>query len=201
MIGRLIWLVLLCVAALALAVQTPFPQRMRPSGIRVEYMGKSHLSGGEKDAIIGTVFKGLDPGTCVSSERSLAEELDSIRIARAALHSAAQAELLVQASDDCNCSPTGNCGFWVLHKSGKAFEVLLATGNVQGFSVQSTRTHGYRDLMTSSHGSASMHGLTLYKFDGKQYQQTDCAMEEYMMREDGSIADRPVITSTPCSIE
>jgi hypothetical protein len=187
------------VAALALAVQTPFPQRMRPSGIRVEYLGKSHLSKSGKGAIIRTVFKDLDPGTCVSSERSLAEELDDIRVARAALHSAAHSELLVQASDDCNCSPTGNCGFWVLHKSGRGFDVLLATDNVQSFSVQNTRAHGYRDLMTSSHGSATMHELTLYKFDGKQYRQMDCAMEEYVVREDGSIADRPVITSMPCS--
>jgi hypothetical protein len=77
----------------------------------------------------------------------------------------------------------------------------LATDNVQGFSVESTRTHGYRDLMTSSHGSATMHGLTLYKFDGKQYRQTDCAVEEYETREDGSTADKPTITSVQCEAE
>ena len=198
---RLTLLVLLCMAALALAVQTPFSQRTRLPGLRVEYLGKSHLSKSEKDAIVSIVFKDLGPQACVSSERSRAEEIDIIRVARAALHSAAKTDLLVQGSGDCNCSATGNCAFWVIRKRRKDFEVLLATDNVQGFSVERARTHGYRDLMTSSHGSATVHGLTLYKFDGKQYRQTDCAVEEYMMREDGSNADKPTITPTECTPE
>lgn len=188
-------------ASLATAVQQPFPHELGAPGVKVQYLGKARLPKSEKDAIVAVVFKDIAPKECISPERSLEQEIDAIRIARAALHTNAPEQLLVQASDACHCGGTGNCGFWVLERRGKGFHVLLETEMVQRFGVEPSRSNGYRDILTSSHGSATLSGLVLYKFDGKKYRATDCASVEYEVKEDGSAAGPPKLTRTKCGAD
>jgi hypothetical protein len=107
----------------------------------------------------------------------------------------------VQASDNCNCGGTGNCSFWILREKPGGFDTLLATDMVQTFSMETSTRNGYKDVMTSAHGSAFYSDLALYQFDGKQYRKTHCAREEYKQREDGSFSDKPTITPTECGTE
>jgi hypothetical protein len=188
-------------ASAAPAAQQPFPHVMGPPGARISYLGKAHLPKSEKDAIVALVFKDIAPQRCVSPERSLEQEIDTIRIARAALHTNAPEHLLVQASDACHCGGTGNCGFWVLERRGKGFRALLETEMVQQFSVERSRSNGYLDIMTSSHDSASLQGLVLYKFDGKKYRAADCASVEYEVKEDGNAAGPPRLTRMKCGAD
>jgi hypothetical protein len=51
---------------------------------------------------------------------------------------------------------------------------LASLGSIQTFEPQSTVSHGYRDVRTSMHGSAWEGGLTLYKFNGRQYRRVQC---------------------------
>jgi hypothetical protein len=200
MIARLLIVPLAMAASLA-PLQQPFPHEMGPAGVQVAYLGKAHLPISDKDAIVALVFKDISPKQCISPERSLAQELDTIRIAHAALHANAPEQLLVQASDACHCGGTGNCAFWVLERSGKGFRVLLETEMVQRFALEPSRSNGYRDIVTSSHGSAIFQGLVLYKFDGKKYRAADCASVEYEVKDDGSQAGPPKVTRTKCGAD
>jgi hypothetical protein len=193
MIRWMILSILVLGAAAMAGPQQAFPHPMNQSSVHVVYLGKAHMNPADKRAIVDLVFKRINPQDCSA-------EIDNIRIARAALHSAQETELLVQASDNCNCGGTGNCAFWILHKTAHGFDVLLETDMVQIFSVEATRNRGYKDVMTSAHGSATFSELTLYEFDGKRYHKARCADQQYPEREDGGIADKPVITLTPCGI-
>ena len=202
MIARLLLVPLaMAAASLALPLQQPFPHVMGPAGVQVEYLGEAHLPKSKKDAIVAVVFKDISPNRCIFPGRTLKQEIDTIRIARAALRANAPEQLLVQASDACHCGGTGNCGFWVVERRGKGFRVLLETEMVQEFSLEQSRSNGYRDIMTSSHGSATLQGLVLYKFDGKQYRTSDCASVEYPIKDDGSPAGPPKLTRMKCGAD
>ena len=188
-------------ASLAPPLQQPFPHEIGPPGVQVQYLGKAHLPKSEKDAIVALVFKDIAPKECIFPRRTLQQEIDAISIARAALHTKAPEQLLVQASDACHCGVTGNCAFWVLERREKGFHVLLKTEMVHLFSVEASRSNGYRDILTSSHGSATLQGLVLYKFDGKQYRATDCASAQYEIKDDGNLAGPPKLTRTKCGAE
>jgi hypothetical protein len=175
-----------------------FPHKMGPPGVRIEYLGKSDLPKTDKDGIVSLVFEGQVAKECVSPGRSERQEIESIRVARANLGPKEEENLLVQASDNCHCGGTGNCAFWVVRKTAGGLEPLLETEVVQAFSLEKTRTHGYTDILTSSHGSAFLSELTLYQFDGKLYRAASCAKVEYKIREDDSVSDEPTITSEEC---
>jgi uncharacterized protein YqkB len=184
----------------SLVYQEWSPHPVGRPGVKIEYLGKAHVSPQERSAIIALVFARSSPSECLGFERTEHEEIDTIRIARARL-APGERDLFVQASDNCNCGGTGNCEFWILREKPGGFDTLLETNMVQMFSIERSSRNGYKDLMTSAHGSAFYSDLTLYQFDGKRYRKTHCAREEYEQREDGSISDKPMITASECDAE
>lgn len=184
----------------SLVFQSGFPHPMGRPNVKVEYLGKAHVSPRERSAIIALVFAGSRPSECLGYMRTEAQEIDTIRIARVNL-AARERDLLVQASDNCNCGGTGNCEFWILREKPGGFDTLLETNMVHLFSVERSSSNGYKDLMTSAHGSAFYSDLALYQFDGKRYRKTHCAGEEYEQRKDGSTSDKPMIIANECSAE
>lgn len=197
MIARALFVFALTAASVAVAPQRPFPHEIGPPGAKIEYLGKARLPKSDKDAIVAIVFRDVRVEECLAPQRSLPEEIDTIRIAPAALHAGAPAQLLVQASDNCHCGATGNCAFWVLEREGKSFRVLLETSMVHFFSLELSRKNGYRDILTSSHGSAFYSDLVLYRFDGAQYRATDCGSVDYGT-EDGGTAKHPRLARKEC---
>lgn len=105
--------------------------------------------------------------------------------------------LAIQGQSTCFCSPTGNCEFWIYQlKSGK-YRAILKLGSVQMFGFLKSRTHGYPDLVTWSHGSATESGGRLFRFDGNRYVASGRWDEEYeYLGDDGKIVtpDKPRIT-------
>jgi hypothetical protein len=201
---RVFWLILIFPVATALpAGQNTFPHPIGDSATKIEYLYKSHLPDGVKKAIVELVFEKSSASDCVFPGRTEQQEIDLIRVASTKL-SAQGTDLLVQASDRCNCGATGNCSFWVLHERQNDFDILLKTFLVQQFSVEPSRSNGFRDLITASHGSAFLQGLVLYQFDGKQYRATQCATAEYHLsdqKKDGheTVSDEPTISpAKPC---
>jgi len=158
----------------------------------------ARLSQSEVNAIAAIMFKD-HPTDCLEEIKSVQAAVLRAKPRWVDLSSRAGRELIVAAADPCNCSPTGNCLFWVLRKNGTGFDVLLETDLVHSYSVKNSRTNGYRDLMTASHGSAYQSGLTLYKFDGKEYNASECMNREYELQEDGSVAKKPTITKVDCN--
>jgi hypothetical protein len=193
-------LLLCAVFATAFAMQPGFPHRIGKPGVQIRYLSETDLPESTKAAITELVFWNLNTRDCIAHGSSVQEEIDVIRVAQASLNGRS-ADLLVQASDRCNCGGTGNCSFWVLRLRQNGLESLLATDMVQQFSVEKTRSHCYRDLMTATHGSATLQDLVLYRFDGKQYHASQCARVEYHRREDDSVSDKPTITSEECGTE
>lgn len=177
--------------------QGAFPRPMGEPGVKVGYLGKTRVSAQEKHAIVALVFSRSSLSECVSPERTEAEEIDAIRIVHATL-AKGERNLLVQASDSCNCGASGNCAFWILRQRPGGFDTLLRANMVQRFSIESSSSNGHKDVITASHGSASYSDLALYQFDGKKYHKTRCGAEEYKLRDDGTFDEKPTITSAKC---
>jgi hypothetical protein len=66
------------------------------------------------------------------------------------------------------------------------------------FGFLKSRTHGYPDLVTWSHGSATESGAQLFRFDGNRYIASGGWDEEYeYLGDDGKVVttDKPSIKS------
>jgi len=183
-----------------IVLQGSFPHPIGKANIKIEYLGKARVSAQEKSAIVALVFAGTSVQSCTGFNRNEKDEIESIRIARANLKQG-ERNLLIQASDNCNCGGTGNCSFWILRERPDGFDTLLNTFMVQSFAVEPSSSNGYKDVITYAHGSASYGELALYQFDGKQYHKTRCAEEEYKMRDDGTFEKKLTITSGECGTE
>ena len=72
-----------------------------------------------------------------------------------------------------------NCVAWIYRRANDGYERLLTAGSVEDIEPQSTISNKYRDIMTAHHESAWESDLTLYKFDGRQYQRTSCFSRTY----------------------
>lgn len=97
-----------------------------------------------------------------------------------------------------------NCATWIYHKAANRYQMLLDASSIQRVELQKTFTNGYRDIITSMHGSAWDSDLTLYKFDGKQYQRVGCFFRTYRYKDKlGNFREskRPRITRAKCEQE
>jgi hypothetical protein len=99
------------------------------------------------------------------------------------------------------CHSNANCSVWIYRRAGARYERLLDAGNVLELEPQKTFTHGYRDVMTTRHGSAWLSDLTLYKFDGRAYRRSACFSwrDNYLGRDGEShVLKKPRITRVAC---
>jgi hypothetical protein len=106
--------------------------------------------------------------------------------------------LAIQGQGGCFCSPTGNCAFWIYQLKNGKYRSLLETDMVQMFGFLKSERHGYPDLVTWSHGSATMYGAQLFRFDGDQYVPSGGWEEDYeYLGADGQLVKvaKPRITS------
>jgi hypothetical protein len=109
------------------------------------------------------------------------------------------AEAIAQPVGEPNCSPTGNCPFWVFQRTADGYRLLLNKAGVQTFTVQPTRTNGFLDLVLGMHGSATEQTLFEYRFRDGRYRQTGCydANWEYLGK-DGEYHNLKEPRKTPC---
>jgi hypothetical protein len=106
--------------------------------------------------------------------------------------------LAILGRDECFCSVTGNCELWVYqHKNGK-YQVILETNAIQMFGFLKSQTHGYPDLVTWTHESATEYEAQLFRFDGNRYAPSGGWRVDYQyLGPDGQIVTpaEPRITS------
>ncbi len=93
-----------------------------------------------------------------------------------------QKEILLRGKNFNVCGATGNCGFWVFHKTGKIYRKILADSDYvditeMGNQLKKSSTKGFRDILLKSHLSASDTAYSTYKFDGRNYKETKCMVE------------------------
>jgi hypothetical protein len=106
--------------------------------------------------------------------------------------------LAIRGQSLCFCGATGNCAFWVYQRRNGKYRLVLETNMVQIFGFLKSHTHGYPDLVTWSHDSASESSAELFRFDGTQYIDVGGWEEEYeyLDKNDGMVKpDKPRITS------
>lgn len=139
-------------------------------------IGRSNLSPKLKADLIETIVEQMreDSNEPLSEPkaRSVAAET---RIEFVDLTGHGRNEAIAQAGGEgSDCSPTGNCPFWVLHRERDGYHVILDADSAQTFTIQPNRTRGYNDIVVGMHGSAFESMLTLYKYNGSSYEDVAC---------------------------
>ena len=128
-----------------------------------------------------------------SAESELRDEALNSRVGLIDLNQDRRPEIIVQGVGHDDCSPTGNCPFWIFQKQGKSYKLLL-DGFGQTFTVQRERTNGFSDIVTSMHGSATQSDLSLFRYSNGRYHDVACYDAEWEIQ--GKVLDEPELT--PC---
>jgi hypothetical protein len=85
---------------------------------------------------------------------------------------------------------------WVYELAGQSFRRLLEGygGYMSPISLQPELTKGYHNIRTYTHSSAAEHEITIFKYNGAQYQAAECITETYTGNVDADGKD--IITNT-----
>ena len=97
------------------------------------------------------------------------------------------------------CSPTGNCDFWFFRRTPQGYKLLVDSVG-QSFTIEKTRTNGFRDLLVQMQGSATDSELKLYRYARGRYWREACYDANWAPLENGVVHElkEPRITRTPC---
>jgi hypothetical protein len=106
--------------------------------------------------------------------------------------------LAVQATGEVLCGASGNCSFWIIDLHQR--RVVLRADGVQEFALAPTAKHGFPDVITWTHESATEHELIRWRFIGGDYERTACATHDWSDA-DGNPLPQPKITAHPCDPE
>jgi|GEM_PF-5239986 len=77
--------------------------------------------------------------------------------------------IAIRGGGACNCSPTGNCSFWVYQDLGGRYTRVLRSSMVHQFGFLKLKSHGLPDVVLWSHGSAKESTASLWQFNGVRY--------------------------------
>jgi hypothetical protein len=106
--------------------------------------------------------------------------------------------LAIQPTGDDFCGGTGNCLFWIIDLHQR--RILLRAEAIQQFSVDQNPKHGFPDVITGTHESASESELIRWQFAAGAYQAAACATVDYSDSA-GNPLPQPKTTPHPCSSE
>ena len=109
-------------------------------------------------------------------------------------------EAVVKGSG-CLSSPTGNGWLGIYRRTKGGYEQLLDAGVVQTYRFLASRSHGYRDLVATMHGSAYDSAVFLLRFDGKRYKLRECYDRNYQILDskgDELVLKKPQVTRISC---
>ena len=135
------------------------------------------------------------PDDCLPYDGNVRNKLEAHQLI---LRPGLQGGVAIQGRSFCYCSATGNCAFWIYQLRNGKYRMILETDMVQIFGFLKSRTHGYPDLVTWSHGSATERSAELFRFDGDQYIACGGWEEEYGYLDQNNkvvTLDKPRITS------
>jgi hypothetical protein len=75
---------------------------------------------------------------------------------------------------------------------------LLYAEGIQSFTIERTRTNGFRDIVLAMHGSATESQLTLYKYANGAYHDVACYDANWTVLEGDTIRELKEPRITPC---
>lgn len=73
----------------------------------------------------------------------------------------------------CACNGMRRCDQWIYRQTANGFELMLGPSQVDGFDVKKTRSNGYCDIAVAD-PAGNDYFVTLYKYDGRRYQASEC---------------------------
>ena len=119
------------------------------------------------DAELRECLKEQEGGARAAEENMTVEELD--------LNHDGVKEYEVQLSGACSCGAQ-NCTIYLYRANGQGFESILEGASGLGIELLRTSSNGYTDLQINAHDTAATESRTRYKFDGKQYRETQTTL-------------------------
>ncbi|MEO7996230.1 MAG: hypothetical protein ABI852_02230 [Gemmatimonadaceae bacterium] len=99
-----------------------------------------------------------------------------------------QPEYMLTSVGGCECGQV-NCSQWVYRANDKSFELLLE-GEGYTLATAATSHGGYRDLSTTSRGSAVIVDHVSYTYDGRAYKRASSTIENLETHEIKPTAQR-----------
>ena len=152
-----------------------------------------------RNAIARTIADQIRPMMAdleIKSEAELKKNALDTRITLIDLNSDGTPEVVAQGM--VSCGATGNCPFWVLGKAKLGYKLLLK-GEAQTFTIQTSGTNGFRDIVLSRHGSYSSGDLTHYQYHEGAYHEVGCYDYDWTVLEGETVRELKEPRITPCS--
>jgi hypothetical protein len=150
--------------------------------------------------VMAMQFRPFKSNLGIESEAQLRDIVAQTRIKTVDLGGKGVREFAVQSTGNRSCSPTGNCEFWIFHRTRDGYLLILHSLATQTFTIQPAITNGYHDIVLGRHGSAFKQGLYLYRFDGSKYRRAACYDANWEIRgKDGEVRDLKDPRITPCN--
>jgi hypothetical protein len=139
------------------------PQKVSP---QVWQNTAAHVVQGTRTAVPKVVLKAIAANSrdCPGTAKETAEMFEACRIETKGV-----GLIAVRGGGPCDCSPTGNCSFWVYRSVGDRFVLILVSSMVHHFGFLKFEQYGLPDIVVWSHGSAFESGARLWQFNGKKY--------------------------------
>jgi hypothetical protein len=144
---------------------------------REQTISRLRLTPSQKSDLISTIILQMREDQAdhdAGSDKELREIAEKTNVAFVDFDGHGRNEIVAQGSGEDACSPTGNCPFWILRHGRDGYRVILDADSTQTFTIQSSRTNGFSDIVLGMHGSATDSTLTIYKFDGSKYRDAGC---------------------------
>jgi len=140
----------------------------RDSKYARQTLRQAKFSNAERAAIAKAIADQFGPSDMevlgIDSEQQLKDAILDTRVELVDLNGDGIPEVIAQGTSKEGCSPTGNCPFWVLQKSGRDYRLLVSLDAIQTFQIQRSRSNGFRDIVVGMHGSATESTLRLLRY-------------------------------------
>jgi hypothetical protein len=157
----------------------------------------------ERAAIARAIANQLKPdmgGLGGMSEQELEDVALDTPVKMVDLNGDGTPEVIAQGTpEDGGCSPTGNCRFWVFQKSDHEYRLLFYREAIQSFSIETSRSHGFSDIVVKMHGSATVSTLRLLQYSEGRYHEAGCYYENWSVLEGNTVHELKEPRLTPCN--
>jgi hypothetical protein len=160
---------------------------------------KAQLPNQHKNAIAIAIADEIRPMMSelgIQSEPELQKAALDTRVKMIDLNGDGVPEVVAQGM--VNCGATGNCPFWVFRKAKPGYELLLK-GEAQTFTIQTSSSNEFRDIVLARHGSYDSGDLAHYVYQKGSYHETGCYDYYWSVLEGDKVRELKEPRITPCS--